>query len=72
MRNIDRTLLLLDEDDYKMFRWTQISIQKFVAYSERSFRWMKKGNPVDDPENSDTALHDQIISLSNIVILNIL
>ena len=42
VRNIDRTLLLLDDFDYGFYKWTHQALEKFVQLSEKSHRWLKK------------------------------
>lgn len=42
MRNLDRTLLFFDKNDWKFYRWAQQLIDKFVDTSEKSSIWLLK------------------------------
>ena len=50
IRNLDKMILLFDDDDYRLNQWIVKGIDQFVHYSEKSNIWFMNVNDLLDEE----------------------
>ena len=69
IRNLDRTTVLFDDSEWRVYQWINKQIEQFVHFSEKSNLWfLKINNLIDDNQNiSNIEVFDEINTLDKIL-----
>ena len=69
IRNLDKIILLFDENEWKMNQWIVKEVDQFVLYSEKSNIWFMKINDLLESKDSIESIQvpDEVIVLDKIL-----